>query len=39
MNAKKWGEAILVFETALKYLPGNSHLEGRLKTCRMRANK
>jgi tetratricopeptide (TPR) repeat protein len=34
MNAKKWAEAIEVFEAALQHLPGNAHLEGRLKACR-----
>jgi len=39
MNAKMWEEAQTIFETGLKYLPGNSNLEIRLKACRKQLKK
>jgi tetratricopeptide (TPR) repeat protein len=39
MNMKKWAEAIEVFEAALRYLPGNAHVQRRLEACRKQGNK
>jgi hypothetical protein len=39
MNAKKFAEALSIYETGLQYLPGNSFLEGRRKMCQARLEK
>lgn len=39
MEAKKWQEAIQVYERALKEFPGDSHLENNLAFCRQENKK